>query len=109
MKSQKEIRHDPKTEVTEIILGVIKENLKNKEKASLTELKGETRLSGQGALFDSLGLVQLLIDIEERVNERCGVLVALMDERAMSERRSPFITVDSLADYIVVSIEKKHA
>lgn len=72
-----------------------------------TELSGETRLSGRGAFLDSLALVQLLIDIEEQVGDRYGVTVALMDERAMSEKNSPFITVSSLADFMVPLIEKQ--
>jgi len=107
MKSEEGIQTGVKSEVVEIILSVIREGLKRKEGAPRVDLSGETRLSGKGAFLDSLALVQLLIDIEERVGDHYGVSVALMDERAMSEKNSPFITVSSLANYLVPLIEKQ--
>jgi acyl carrier protein len=59
-----------------------------------------TRLFGKEGLLDSLGLVTLLIDIEQAVNERTGLMIALADDRAMSQSRSPFRTIGTLADYI---------
>ena len=59
-----------------------------------------TRLFGKDGLLDSLGLVNLLMDIEQEVNERTGLCIALADDRAMSQSRSPFRTIGTLADYI---------
>jgi len=50
--------------------------------------------------LDSLGLVSLLIDIEEALSDR-GVDVTLSDARAMSPTLSPFRSVPALVDYIV--------
>ena len=60
----------------------------------------ETRLYGAGSDIDSLGLVGLLIELEERVSARYGVPISLTDERAMSQEHSPFRTVGSLAAYL---------
>jgi acyl carrier protein len=59
-----------------------------------------TRLFGKDGLLDSLGLVNLLMDIEQAVNDRTGLTIALADDRAMSQTRSPFRTIGTLADYI---------
>lgn len=59
----------------------------------------EAALFGAPSPLDSLGLVALLIDIEEAF-ERQGHPIVLSDERALSQSRSPFRNVSSLADYI---------
>jgi hypothetical protein len=56
-------------------------------------------LFGAPSPLDSLGLVALLIDIEEAFQKEGHALV-LSDERAMSQRRSPFRDVPSLTAYI---------
>jgi acyl carrier protein len=54
---------------------------------------------GPGSSLDSLGLVALLLDIEEALQAR-GCDVVLSDERAMSQKRSPFRTVQTMVAYI---------
>lgn len=60
----------------------------------------ETRLLGANGVLDSLGLVSLVLDLEQQINDTLGTTIALADERAMSQTRSPFRSVSSLADYI---------
>lgn len=57
-------------------------------------------LYGREGVLDSLGLVSLVAAIEEGVQNRLGVSVVLADERAVSQRESPFRTVGTLVDYI---------
>jgi acyl carrier protein len=54
---------------------------------------------GRESPLDSLGLVALLIDIEEVLASR-GVFLTLTNERAMSRSRNPFRSVSSLVAYI---------
>lgn len=56
-------------------------------------------LFGPGSPLDSLGLVGLLVDIEDALRDR-GVEVELSDARAMSQTRSPFRDVPALVGYI---------
>lgn len=49
--------------------------------------------------LDSLSLVTLLIDIEEALLD-AGCEVSLSDERAMSQKHSPFRDVPTLVAYI---------
>jgi acyl carrier protein len=65
------------------------------------DLDEETRLLGKRSFLDSLGLVSLIVDIEQKLNENRGYEVTIADERAMSQERSPFLTVGTLADYVL--------
>jgi len=65
------------------------------------ELGESTPLVGPGSVLDSMALVTLLLDVEQRLEEQAGVSVTLMNEQALSRRHSPFRTIGSLADYIV--------
>lgn len=56
-------------------------------------------LFGDNGQLDSLGMVTLIIDIEEALAES-GCNVTLTAERAMSRSQSPFKDVPSLVAYI---------
>lgn len=60
----------------------------------------ETHLFGEGGQLDSMGLVSLIVSVEEELESEFGVSLILASDRAMSVRRSPFATVGSLADYV---------
>lgn len=66
----------------------------------------ETVLFGPDAGLDSLGLVSLILDVEEAVNEREGTALILADARALSRHRNPFRNVRSLADYVMSQLEE---
>lgn len=69
-----------------------------------------TPLFGGGGTLDSLGLVTLILTIEEMVETQMGVAITMVSEKAMSARRSPFATIGSLAEFIATLIqEKQHA
>ena len=62
-------------------------------------LDSNTRLFGEGGLLDSMALVSLVIAVEQTLEERYAVGVALADEKALSQRSSPYRTVGTLAAY----------
>lgn len=64
----------------------------------------ETVLLGEEGTLDSLGLINLLVLIEEEVGTRLGRTVTLLDERHMSPG-GPFTTVGSLIRYIEAAVE----
>lgn len=67
------------------------------------ELTEDTVLVGNDAVLDSLGVVQLIVEVEQRVEETHGVSVTLANDKAMSQRNSPFRTVGVLADHVVAT------
>jgi acyl carrier protein len=89
-----------RTESATLVLASLRSVLSQKE-GSPPELTGEsTYLIGSGSLLDSLGLVNLIVDLEQRLADEYGISITLADERAMSQKHSPFRTVGSLAEYI---------
>ena len=82
-------------------------DLINSEKDSAGKLvkSEETCLFGHGANLDSFELVGLVLSVENKVAQEFGMAVTLADEKAMSQRSSPFRSVATMANYIVHVIE----
>ena len=59
-----------------------------------------TALFGHAGALDSLGLVNLIVAVEQAVEDELGASVTLADEKAMSQSASPFRTVGTLAAYV---------
>ena len=70
-------------------------------KPALVEATEQTRLFGDRADLDSMGLVTLIADLEYDLQQNLGRTVSLVDEKAMSRLTSPFRRVDYLTDYLV--------
>jgi hypothetical protein len=60
-----------------------------------------TRLFGPKGVLDSLGLVSVVVEMEQRIRDEHRIDVSLMDDRAMSQTHSPFRTPETLAGYIL--------
>ena len=60
-----------------------------------------TRLFGSRSALDSMNLVNLIADIEERLSEDHGIAITLANPSAMSRTHSPFRKVGSCVDYIL--------
>jgi hypothetical protein len=73
-------------------------NLSRDPDAQLT-IAPDAPVFGPDSPLDSLGLVALLLDIEEDL-VAIGCHIVLSDERAMSQKRSPFRSVSSISEYI---------
>jgi acyl carrier protein len=65
-----------------------------------------TRIFGPGGALDSLGLVNLLADLEFRLDERFHREIVLASDRAMSRTYSPFRDVAALTDFVVELLEE---
>ncbi|MEO5989767.1 MAG: acyl carrier protein [Candidatus Eisenbacteria bacterium] len=65
-----------------------------------------TVLLGVGGAVDSLGLVRLILEVEREVEHMTSRGVSLTDERAMSQRNSPFRSVGALIEYIVTVVNE---
>jgi acyl carrier protein len=89
-----------------VVLSSLKNILLEKERPIPDPLDESISLIGPAAVLDSLGLVTLLVDLEQRLEDEYGLSLTLADERAMSQKHSPFRTVRSLADYIGLLVEE---
>lgn len=59
----------------------------------------DTPLFGLGGALDSIGLVSVIVEVEQKLSDLEGREISLMNDRAMSQTRSPFRTIRALADY----------
>lgn len=86
--------------ILDIILKSLKEITEFSNNNVSCELDQGSVIFGPGGLLDSMGLVTLITDLEEKLEDEFGVSLILADERAMSQKKTPFRTVSSLAQYI---------
>ncbi len=66
----------------------------------------DTTLFGKESVLDSMGLVNVIIDIESRFLDE-NIEISLTSEKAMSRRESPFRTISTLAEFIEEQIAAK--
>ena len=66
----------------------------------------DTVLVGTDAVLDSLGVVQLIVEIEQRVEGSHGISITLANDKAMSQRNSPFRTVGVLTDHVIATAQE---
>ncbi len=66
----------------------------------------DTVVFGESGKLDSLGLVNLIVVTEQKIEEKFGVDLSLADERTMSQKQTPFKTLGTLADYIALSFSE---
>ena len=90
--------------IIEVIYKSINEmNSQLDDKIKLVE---STELMGLDGKLDSLGLVALLVIIEQNIEDEFDVSITLADERAMSQKHSPFRTIGTLVDYIDILLKE---
>jgi len=65
-----------------------------------------TSLYGEKGKLDSLGLVNLIVAVEQKLQDELGLTITLATERAMSQKNSPFRSVQSLLNYITLLLEE---
>ncbi len=87
-------------QISKIVINCVKQFASESEiEIDLSE--GEnTRLFGGDAPLDSLGLVSLVVEIEESLENEMGISLVLADEKAMSRRTSTLSRIVYLVDYI---------
>lgn len=90
-------------EVRHIVLDAMAGANQAREPHLQLRVEHDAPLFGAGSPLDSLGLVGLLVDIEDALRDR-GLDVELSDARAMSQSRSPFRSVAALVDYVTGSL-----
>lgn len=94
-----------KSEITKVIYDSIEEI--NQLNGTKIVKDPNTKLFGRECELDSLGLVNLIVSIEENINNEYNASITIADEKAMSQKHSPFRTVDTLADYVTELLNEK--
>ena len=88
-----------RSQVTAIVVEAIKDSNELRSPDSQLSENEDAQLFGGEGRLDSMGLVALLMDIEELLLD-AGADVSLSSEDAMSRSQSPYRDIRSLVDYI---------
>jgi len=90
-----------------VIMNSIEEINRQLENEDQLEKSPNTILFGNGGVLDSLGLVNFIVIVEQNIENEFDATITLADERAMSQKHSPFMTIESLEDYIEILLEEE--
>lgn len=74
-----------------------------------TLIKSEnTLLYGKTTAVDSIELINLIVLLEQKLEEKFNVHVVLADERVLQMRNNPFESVKSIVEYVEMLCDEKH-
>ncbi|MFZ1320164.1 MAG: hypothetical protein WAT71_01275 [Ignavibacteria bacterium] len=86
--------------INDHIFDVIKEINESLPVDKKLTVDAETVLYGSKSKLDSFGLVNLIVGVEEKIQDETGISITIADEKALSRKNSPFLTVKTLSDYV---------
>jgi len=95
-----------KEKINQIVFDAIDTLNQQQPKDRQLAKQADTPLMGTNSFLDSFGLVSLIVEVEQGLSDQFGVEISLADENSMSQRRSPFRNVETLADYIFMRIQE---
>ena len=87
-------------QIEKIIVNSLVELNEELAKNKLDSPTKDTKIYGGNGALDSLQLVSFITDLEELISDEFDVDIILADEKAMSQRNSPFNTINTLTMYI---------
>ncbi|HAU8252188.1 TPA: hypothetical protein I7148_12895 [Vibrio vulnificus] len=90
----------------DLVLSTLVEIGEDDDNQALIEANAKTKLFGTNGVLDSVGIVFLITELEEKISDEFDVDVTLADEKAMSQVTSPFRNVETLAKYIAQLVEE---
>ncbi|MFS0822754.1 acyl carrier protein [Bacillus sp. 1P02SD] len=93
--------------ISNIVLANLKDFNETFEKDIPIELGESIPLFGKDGVLDSLGLVSLIVMIEQSIEDELDISIILADEKAMSQKSSPFLTSGTLIEYILTILDKE--
>lgn len=86
--------------ILRLIVETIEELNESLNKEALRNPTMDTALYGRHGNLDSLGLVNLIADLEQRIRDEFGRDAVLADDRTMSVLTSPFRSVRTLSAHL---------
>ena len=95
-----------KANVVDLVLNAVEELNQQLLPHEQVPLSVDAQLFGSGGNLDSLGLVNLIVLVEERATNELGVSITLTNEKKLSQENSPFRSVQTLASHIHALLEE---
>ena len=81
-------------DVVLLLQDVFRESLSHRPRPAV-----EAPLFGEHGVLDSMDLVTYAAELEEAIGSRFGKAIVIADAKALSRGKSPFRTLNALADY----------
>lgn len=94
-----------KETITKLVFDVIDEINKDLPENRRLEKSLGCVIYGSQDSLDSLELVDFVVLVEQKIEDQLGNTISLTDDKAMSQKISPFRTIDTLVDYITNLLE----
>lgn len=60
----------------------------------------DSPLYGKNGRLESIDVVTLIMEVEDQIRNELGISITIADDRAMSQQNSPFLTIQTLTDYV---------
>ena len=88
-----------------LIFSSVKDLNKQQPPESKLKIKKNELLIAEKSNLDSLGLVTLLIIIEDKIKKDLNKKIVLVNDKLISVENTPFKTIDSLARWLVKNVK----
>ncbi len=88
-----------------LIFSSVKDLNKQQPPESKLKSKKNELLIAEKSNLDSLGLVTLLIIIEDKIKKDLNKKIVLVNDKLISVENTPFKTIDSLARWLVKNVK----
>lgn len=95
-----------RSEAMQVVVASLREVLSMNGETVPEQIGEDVVLVGNDAVLDSLGVVSLIVEVEQRLEQEYDVAITLASDKAMSQRSSPFRTVGVLADYVCSLVQE---
>lgn len=105
----KRMKKDMQDYMVTFIIRSVEEINKTLENKLPIEMREDCSLFGGEGVLDSISLVSLIVSVEQRIEDVLGVSIILANEKAMSRRNSPFLTVGTLAEFCNELVKEEEA
>ncbi len=83
------------------LITLLKAFIKENEIQVDNKIDSNSRLFGSNSVFDSMELVQFIVEVEQFLDEEYDIEIELTSDKAMSRRSSPFISLNTLSKFII--------
>ena len=95
-----------KSQIEEIIRLAVEELNEQQEEDNQLSYAPDTRLIGKHAEIDSMEFVTLITIIEELISDKYDKEIRIVSDKAFSQERSPFYSIETLTDFVVELVEE---
>ena len=92
--------------IQELVMDNLKSIIEENYDDINVELKLETEIFGETAIIDSLGLVDLIVALEEYLMDEYDIDIIVVDESSIIDVDSPFKSIRSLSNLIFSRINE---